>query len=95
MRVILFSLTLFLTGCFTAPKLHIERVEVPIAVPCNIIPPAKRPMPFTDAVNEGVLPSADPLDDLFRDVKRMLAEIKNRQGYEAELEAAIKACNSK
>lgn len=93
MRALIFAIILAISGCATQEtKLHIERVEVPIPVPCNIIAPKKPVMPFTESVNTDI-PGTKP--DLFGDVRRMLAEIENRKGYESELEAAIKSCNSK
>lgn len=91
MRVLFLAILLALAGCVTPPKPEIVKVEMPIPVPCNIIPPKKPVMPFTEAVNT----DTSGKTDVFADVKRMLAEIENRIGYESELEAAIKSCNSK
>lgn len=92
MRVILFSLILILCGCATQTQVQIQKVEVPVPIPCNIIPPKKPPMAFTDSLNIDA-PAGEP--DLFGDVKRLLSEIQSRIGYEGELEVAIKSCNSK
>lgn len=75
------------------PKIHIEKVEVPIPIPCNIIPPKKPVMPFTDATDNPL--GLDGLADVYVYTQRALAEIERRKGYETELEAAITACNSK
>lgn len=91
MRVLFLVLCMFLTGCGMLQP-QIVKVEVPLPIPCNIVPPKKPVMPFTDSIMTDI-PSGKP--DLFGDSKRMLAEIESRKGYETELEAAIKACNSK
>lgn len=84
-KLILTCTLLLIAGCaILAPK--IEKVEVPIPVPCNIIPPSKPSMPFSEV---------DLTGNIFTDTKRALAEIQLRIGYEVQLEAAIKACNSK
>lgn len=76
------------SGCsILTPKVHIERVDVPVLIPCNILAPKRPVMPFTDAT--------DSSEDVYVLTQRTLAEIERRKGYETELEAAISACNSK
>lgn len=87
LKTILICILLLTAGCASLiPRVQIEKVEVPIPVPCNIVPPSKPAMPFSDVELSG---------SLFTDSKRALAEIQLRIGYELQLEAAIKACNSK
>lgn len=75
-------LALALAGCgSTLPK----RVLVEVAVPCRVDMPAK-PVWATRALR--------PDADIFDQVKALLAERRQRQGYERLLEAAIEGCNS-
>ena len=76
---------MFLSGCSTNPFSHKPvEVLVPVQVPCKITPPSK---PNFAVNNLGIG------EDIFEQVKALLAERKQRQGYELELEEAIKACN--
>lgn len=70
-----------LAGCETVPK----RVLVPVAMPCKVDVP-KPPVWATSllAADAGIWDQA----------KALLAERKQRIGYEVELVAAIKACRS-
>lgn len=71
-----------LTGC--GPRIP-ERVLVPVEVPCKVDVPAK-PVWATKAL---------PADaDIFDQVRALLAERRQRQGYERLLEAAITSCNA-
>lgn len=85
LALLVFAVSL-LTGCGTITRTVIEKIEVPLPIPCNIVPPQKPVMPFSET---------GPSEDIFDNVKRLLAEIQERIGYEVQLEAAIKACNSK
>lgn len=78
-RLLLLALIAALAGCDTLPK----RVEVPISVPCRVTLP-ERPAWAIDAL------AAD--SGLYDRVRALLAERVQRQGYEAQLEAAAKAC---
>lgn len=82
--VLVFSL-IFLSACSTNHS-NTKSVEVlvPVQVPCKITHPNK-PVFAVDNLGIG--------EDIFEKVKALLAERKQRQGYELELEEAIKACN--
>lgn len=73
--------TVALAGCETVP----QRVLVPVAVPCKVDMP-KPPVWATAAL------AADA--GIWDQVKALLAERKQRIGYELELEAALRACQS-
>lgn len=78
-------LVLSLSGCgLFQPRVEIREVKVPVPVPCKIIEPEKPVMPFQES---------DPDENIFVKMKKALAEIELRQGYEVKLEAAIKECN--
>jgi hypothetical protein len=81
----LFSV-LFLAGCATCkPDIVIQKVEVPVSVPC-----------VKQAVQKPSFPlqGTNPNEDIFVLTKRALAEIELRRGYEGELEAVIQGCTS-
>ncbi|HFE8811320.1 hypothetical protein ACSDGV_18210 [Pseudomonas aeruginosa] len=59
------------------------RVEVPVAVPCRV-PAVEVPAWATAGLRKG--------DDLQTKVRALLAERRQRQGYERELLAALGAC---
>lgn len=83
MKVISLVVLLLLAGCSSIPSSPIE-VQVPISIPCKIQLPVK-PNFSTNMLGIG--------EDIFTQVKSLLAERKQRQGYELELEAAIESCN--
>lgn len=68
-----------LAGCGTIPR----EVKVPVPVYCDV----KKPAPPAWAASS-LAPSADTYDQ----VKALLAERRQRIGYEGELEAAIDGC---
>ena len=74
---VLFVSAVYLTGCAAEPQ------RVPVTVPCRVTIPA-RPIMSTD----GLTPDATL--DAF--VQAAAAEIERREGYEAELRAAVGAC---
>lgn len=78
-------LTLGLAGCAgkPAPQVQYVRVEVPVQVPCRA--PEVAAPPWAAA---GLRKS----DSLEVKVRALLAERRQRIGYEKELEAATKAC---
>lgn len=82
MKYLSLAFLFFLTACSTSPTIPTE-VKIPVAVPCKITPPSKP----TFEVDNLALGS-----DIFTQVKSLLADRKQRQGYEAELEASIKEC---
>lgn len=59
------------------------RVEVPLAVPCRV--PDVRPPSWASATLQAG-------DSLQAKVRALLAERRQRQGYELELQAALRAC---
>lgn len=80
--IIAFVLLLTMVACSTVPSNPVE-VKIPVGIPCKIDPPVKPKF------------EVDKLTDkssTFDKVKALLAERKQRQGYEIELEAAVKSC---
>lgn len=76
-------LVLLLAGCqATMPK----TVEIPVAVPCDVLLPAK-PVWATESLR--------PDAGIFEQVKALLAERRQREGYEVLLEAAATSCSSR
>ena len=85
-NIIIFSLLLVLSGCATTDpviKVEIQRVEVPIPVPCKTEEPTKPDFNF-DKLSEN--------DDIFVKIRAMLADRKLHIGYEEQLSAALKSC---
>jgi hypothetical protein len=81
-RMLLCGAILSLTGCADmAPK--VLEVKVPVQVPCKVDLP-QRPVFAVDGLPIGA--------DIWEQMKALRAERKQRQGYEAELEAAVRAC---
>lgn len=74
-----------LAGCATPAQRapDVQQVLVPIPVPCKVSAPTK-PAYAVEALPLG--------STVFRQMAALRAERKQRQGYEAELEAAILAC---
>ena len=71
-------------GCATTPRLaQPVEVSVPVAVPC------KAPVPECPAFAVDALPIGSGIGE---QMKVLRAERFQRKGYEAELEAAVKAC---
>jgi hypothetical protein len=71
-------------GCATTtPAVQPVEVKVPVAVPCKV------PMPERPAFAVDGLPLGSGIWD---QMKALRAERWQRQGYETELEAAVKAC---
>jgi len=58
-------------------------VDKAVPVPCKIVPVDKPQMPGDTIV---------PTDSLFDKVKKLIAELETRIGYEKQLEAAVQAC---
>ncbi|GAP37903.1 hypothetical protein ISF6_4097 [Piscinibacter sakaiensis] len=70
-----------LAGCAARPP---ARVEIPIAVPCRVtLPP--RPVYATEALSSDA--------GIYDQVRALLAERRQRMAYEAQLEAAARACS--
>lgn len=73
-----------LGGCATTmPPVQPVEVKVPVTVPCKV------PMPERPAFAVDGLPLGSGIWD---QMKALRAERWQRQGYETELEAAVKAC---
>ncbi|HCL3630488.1 TPA: hypothetical protein N2B08_005924 [Pseudomonas aeruginosa] len=85
MRVVLMLVMVALAGCAgqVEPEPRTVRVEVPVAVPCHA-PEIAEPVWAT----AGLMKS----DDLQTKVRALLAERRQRIGYEEELKAAVAAC---
>lgn len=85
MKLIYIPLILVLTGCSSfLPNEKIVDHNVLVTIPCKVTPPVKPVMPFTDGGNKK--------DNIFVKSKKTLAEIKLRQAYEVQLEAAVESC---
>lgn len=83
MRVIpIAALAAILAGCASPPRVP-EQVLVPVPVPCKVEMP-KAPAWATASLK--------PDADIFDQVKAILAERRQRIAYEAQLEAALNAC---
>ncbi|MCW2099752.1 hypothetical protein ACJJU9_11720 [Pseudomonas helleri] len=84
MRWLLIGLVAVLAGCGTRePEVRTVRVEVPVLVPCKTKGVAVPPWAAAG------LQKADSLEVK---VRALLAERRQRIGYEKELVAAIDAC---
>lgn len=82
--VILFALAAILAGCAAAPG-PVQEVKVPVPVYCNP-PEVSRPLFAVDSLPIG--------SSIWDQMKALRAERKQREGYEAQLEAAINSCAS-
>ncbi|HHX0995497.1 TPA: hypothetical protein ACU6GT_000617 [Pseudomonas aeruginosa] len=85
MRVVLMLVMVALAGCAGRQEAEPRtvRVEVPVAVPCRV-PAVEVPVWATAGLRKG--------DDLQAKVRALLAERRQRMGYEKKLEAALHAC---
>jgi uncharacterized lipoprotein YmbA len=84
MRSLLVVLALVLAGCAgKEPEVRTVRVEVPVQVPCRTTEVAVPPWAAT-----GLKKS----DSLEVKVRALLAERRQRMGYERQLVAAVVAC---
>lgn len=83
MKNTLLFLSLFATGCAFSKAPDVVRVEVPISVPCKM-PLIQKPAFAVDALQYG--------SDIWAQMSALRAERLQRKAYEAELEAATKAC---
>lgn len=85
MRAIWLVMVVALAGCAgqIEPEPRTVRVEVPVAVPCRS-PAVAEPSWATAALQKG--------DSLQVKVRALLAERQQHLGYEAQLLAAVKAC---
>ena len=85
MRMLVFVLALVLAGCSgrTQPQVQYLRVEVPVQVPCRV-PEVTAPSWAAAGLRKS--------DSLEVKVRALLAERRQRIGYEKQLEAAVSAC---
>ncbi|WP_273808824.1 MULTISPECIES: hypothetical protein [unclassified Pseudomonas] len=87
MRWIIVGLVVALAGCgsrpVAEPEPRVVRVEVPVQVPCRVKAPAV-PAWAADGLRRE--------DSLEVKVRALLAERRQRQGYEKVLEAANRSC---
>lgn len=82
-KLMYFAMLLTLTGCAGIPPTGTTEVDIPVPVPCHA-PAIEKPAFAVEALAIGAL--------LLDQVKALLAERRQRQAYEAELEAAVKTC---
>ena len=86
MRNNILIFVLFLCGCSTTEpvvKVEIQRVEVPIAIPCKVIIPTKPEFNFDKVTVD---------QDVFDKTKALLADRKLHLGYEGELLISLISC---
>lgn len=87
MRWIIVGMLVALAGCaaqpVAEPEPRVVRVEVPIQVPCRVKAPAV-PAWAADGLRRD--------DSLEVKVRALLAERRQRIGYERELNAAVASC---
>ena len=84
MRLLLMGLVVLLAGCATQePEVRTVRVEVPVLVPCKTQEVTVPPWAAAS------LKKTDPLEVK---VRTLLAERRQRIGYERELVAAVTGC---
>ena len=85
MRALLIVCALVLAGCAgrAEPETQYVRVEVPVQVPCRA-PDVAVPPWAADGLRKG--------DSLEVKVRALLAERRQRVGYEKQLVAAVSAC---
>lgn len=87
MRVIIVGMVVALAGCagqpVAEPEPRVVRVEVAVPVPCRVTAPA------VPAWAAGGLRREDSLEVK---VRALLAERRQRIGYERELSAAVASC---
>jgi hypothetical protein len=84
-QLIAFALmALVLAACTAVPGAPaVQRVNIPVPVPCKVT------MPDAPAWAVDALPLGS---DIWQQMQALRAERLQRQGYEAELEAAVRAC---
>lgn len=78
-------LCLALAGCASAPRVEVQRVEVPIAVPC--VPVAKVPIRPDDRF--GKTAASTPMDE---QVRALLVDREASRLYGDRLRALVDAC---
>jgi hypothetical protein len=76
---------IFISGCATTeqPKIQIQRIEIPISVPCSVDIPPPPELNFS---------KLDQTRSIFDKSKALLADRELQLGYETELLAALQSC---
>ena len=84
-KVFLMAAVVGLGGCATKERvtIQVQEVQVPIRVPCAVNKPIKPDYYFSHVTVS---------DDLLVKVKALVADISIREGYEAQMIAALEAC---
>jgi hypothetical protein len=85
-KLIIAMMVVFLGACATdGPVIStvIQKVEIPIAIPCKAEVPTKPDFSFDKATAE---------QDIFEKSKALLADRKLHLGYEEELLVALNSC---
>jgi hypothetical protein len=84
-KIALASLILLTACSHTEPIINtvIQKVEVPVPVPCKAEEPVKPEFNFD---------KLSPDSDIFEKTKSLLADRKLHESYEAELLTALKSC---
>lgn len=81
------AVSLLVAGCATQPPPQViekpVRVDVPVSVPCKITPVTRPVFAFGAAL---------PSWGLYDKGRALLADREQRQAYEGQLEAAVRAC---
>ncbi|EOH4916364.1 hypothetical protein ACM7JH_09870 [Pseudomonas aeruginosa] len=87
MKAVLMLVIVALAGCAgqVEPEPRTVRVEVPVAVPCRV-PAVEVPAWATAGLKKS--------DDIQTKVRALLAERRQRIGYEAQLLAASEGCHN-
>lgn len=86
-NLLILVMIIALTGCASGPPPVmaplIQKVEVPIAVPCKVIVPKPPEFNFNKLTTE---------QDIFEKTRAILADIRLHFAYEAELLGALNSC---
>lgn len=84
MKAVALVFALILASCAsTEPIIRTEKVEIAVPVRCKVSFPEKPRKHLNEVI---------PEDSVLVKGNAALAEIKEREGYEQKLEAALKAC---
>ena len=76
-------LALLVVGCSCKPVYIDREVKVAVPVPCRVAPIDKPVMPLQEAKTS---------EEFGVKLKKALAEIELRKGYETKLEAGVRSC---
>ena len=86
-NLIILSLVVMLSACASSPAPVlaplIQKVEIPIPVPCKVDVPKKPDFNFNNLTQE---------QDIFEKTRAILADIRLHFAYETELLAALNSC---